>query len=153
MMKSMAEKLTALGLNTQNSVLTVLFTNTIMTVLVAGPINLILGAVKQLQITSHIMLVNLPTPANLNTFFSLLMQLVTLNFIDTTKFVDKIMKLDYVDPYSEQFNEVGYGSLYVFQNLGTLAFIMFGTPPLLAIAYLFMQVTKIQNLENYKNKI
>ena len=30
---------------------------------------------------------------------------------------------------------------------------MFGAPPLLAITYLFMQVTKIQNLENYKNKI
>lgn len=30
---------------------------------------------------------------------------------------------------------------------------MFGAPPLLAIAYLFMQVTKIQNLENYKTKI
>ncbi len=90
----MVDKLTALGLNTQNSVLSVLFTNTIMTVLVAGPINLILGAVKQLQITSHIMLVNLPTPANLNIFFSILMQLVTLNFIDTTNFVNKMMNLD-----------------------------------------------------------
>jgi len=72
-----------------------------MTVLVAGPINLILGAVKQIQITSHIMLVDLSTPTNLNIFFSILMQLVTLNFIDTTKFVDKIMKLDHVDPYTE----------------------------------------------------
>ena len=84
-----------------------------MTVLVAGPINLILGAVKQLQITSHIMLVNLPTPANLNIFFSILMQLVTLNFIDTTKFVNKLMNLDSVNPFTDQFDEVGYGSLYV----------------------------------------
>lgn len=99
------------------------------------------------------MLVDLSTPTNLNIFFSILMQLVTLNFIDTTKFVDKIMKLDHVDPYTEQFNEVGYGSLYVFQNLGTLAFIIFGAPPLLAIAYLFIKVTKIHYLEKYKNKI
>ena len=47
------------------------------------------------------MLVNLPTPANLNIFFSILMQLVTLNFIDTTKFVNKMMNLDYVDPFTE----------------------------------------------------
>jgi hypothetical protein len=40
------------------------------------------------------MLINVPTPANLNIFFAILMQLVTLNFIDTTKFVDKTMKLD-----------------------------------------------------------
>ena len=97
----MADKMSSLGVDTSNGVLSVLFTNTLMTVLVAGPINLILGAVKAIQITSHLMLINLPTPANLNIFFSILMQLVTLNFIDTTDFVNKMMKLDVVIPYSD----------------------------------------------------
>lgn len=47
------------------------------------------------------MLVNLPTPANLNIFFSVLMKLVTLNFIDTTNMVDKMMSLDVVDPFTQ----------------------------------------------------
>ena len=100
-MKSMADRMQSLGLDTSNGVMSILFTNTIMTILIAGPINLILGAVKQLQTTSHVMLINLPTPANLNIFFSILMQLVTLNFIDTTAFVDKTLKLDIIDPYSD----------------------------------------------------
>ena len=45
-MKSMANKMQSLGIDTNNGVMSLLFTNTIMTILVAGPINLILGAVK-----------------------------------------------------------------------------------------------------------
>jgi hypothetical protein len=49
-----------------------------MTILVAGPLNQILDAVKALQITSHLMLIDVQHPANSQIFFGLLMSILSL---------------------------------------------------------------------------
>lgn len=47
--------------------------NTIISVLIAGPLNQILGTIKQLQIIMHLMLVNVAFPATATIFFGILM--------------------------------------------------------------------------------
>lgn len=59
------------------------------------------------------MLISVQTPGNLNIFFSLLLQIVTLNIISTTDFVNTNLKLDKINPLNDQFNELGFSSLYV----------------------------------------
>lgn len=46
-------------------------------VVIAGPLQQILSAVKQLQITTHLLLIDLAYPATLSTFYSMLMQVLT----------------------------------------------------------------------------
>ena len=67
-----------MGASVQGAITGITLSSTLMTVLVAGPLNQILDAVKALQITSHLMLINVQQPANSQIFFGLLMSILSL---------------------------------------------------------------------------
>ena len=67
-----------MGASVQGAITGVTLSSTLMTILVAGPLNQILDAVKALQITSHLMLINVQQPANSQIFFGLLMSILSL---------------------------------------------------------------------------
>ena len=67
-----------MGASVQGAIIGVTLSSTLMTILVAGPLNQILDAVKALQITSHLMLINVQQPANSQIFFGLLMSILSL---------------------------------------------------------------------------
>jgi hypothetical protein len=67
-----------MGASVQGAITAVTLSSTLMTILVAGPLNQILDAVKALQITSHLMLINVQQPANSQIFFGLLMSILSL---------------------------------------------------------------------------
>ena len=67
-----------MGASVQGAITGVTLSSTLMTVLVAGPLNQILDAIKALQITSHLMLINVQQPANSQIFFGLLMSILSL---------------------------------------------------------------------------
>ena len=63
------------------------------------------------------MLVKVNQPATSLVFFNGLMELVNFQLIDTSNFYNKIFQLDPDsvgnNAYSNQFEEMGYGSLYI----------------------------------------
>ena len=63
------------------------------------------------------MLVKVNQPATALVFFSGLMDLVNFQLIDTSNFYNKLLHLDPDsvgnNAYSNQFEEMGYGSLYI----------------------------------------
>ena len=67
-----------MGASVQGAITGVTLSSTLMTILVAGPLNQILDAIKALQITSHLMLINVQQPANSQIFFGLLMSILSL---------------------------------------------------------------------------
>ena len=56
---------------------TAMLANTVVSILIAGPIQQLLSSVKQLQIMVHIMLINVAYPATSSVFFGMLMQVLT----------------------------------------------------------------------------
>jgi len=78
-----------------------------------------------------------------------------LNFISTTDFLNQSLKLDDQgnNPYNSQFSDLGYGALYILQNLGTLAFIMIGVPLIALLAFVTIKIFKIGSLERWKIKL
>ncbi len=67
-----------IGSSVQGAIAGITLSSTLMTILVAGPLNQILDAVKALQITSHLMLIDVQHPANSQIFFGLLMSILSL---------------------------------------------------------------------------
>ena len=63
------------------------------------------------------MLIKVNQPATSLVFFSGLMELVNFQLIDTSNFYNRIFRLDPDsdgnNPYSNQFEIMGYGSLYI----------------------------------------
>ena len=95
------------------------------------------GVVKKLQIMVHLLLINVVIPANASIFFSSLLSLVNFNLIPVEKPTRKILDLNYDQPYSDNFNQLGYDSTYFLINMGTLLYIFFGY----LLALLFLAVT------------
>jgi hypothetical protein len=58
------------------------------------------------------------------------MQVVTFQVVNMTDFNNKVFKLDDNgnNPFTDQFNLMGYNSLYLIQNFGTLCLTIFVTP-------------------------
>lgn len=67
-----------MGASVRGAITGVTLSSFFMTILVKGPLNQILDALKALQITSHLMLINVQQPANSQIFFGLLMPILSL---------------------------------------------------------------------------
>ena len=79
---------------TQTVVIVTISLSFAISILIAGPLQMILDSVKSLQILIHLMLVNLAYPATSTFFFGMLMEVLNFQFYDFTDFYCRILKLD-----------------------------------------------------------
>lgn len=88
-----------------------------LSILIAGPLQQLLDSVKQLQIITHIILIDLAYPATATIFFGMLMEVLTFQFYDFSDFYNRILSLDSNspgnNPLNNQFGILGYNSLYL----------------------------------------
>lgn len=61
------------------------------------------------------MLINVQQPANTQIFFGMLMNIISLDLVPTTKYFNDWFQLDENgnNPLNENFSNYGYGALYV----------------------------------------
>ena len=94
-----------------------------------------LSAFKNLQILGHMMLVRMTIGGDAQIFFSYLLQMVCLDFVDMDDIFDSVLQLTPKQPLAPNFNHLDYDSTYSIRNFGSL-FMMFLIVPLsLLIAY------------------
>ena len=100
--------------------------------LLSGPLQIILDSIQQMQIIVHILLIGVVYPATVIVFFGMLMKLLTFQVVNFSDVYNTILRLDPDSegnqPYNELFNRMGYGSLYIVQNFGSLFGSLFITP-------------------------
>ena len=78
------------GENANSGATTLLLGSTAVNLLMAGPLQQILGIIKSTQILLHLLLINVATPASASIFFSQIMSLITLQFWDMGDFFDTL---------------------------------------------------------------
>ena len=59
-------------------------------------------------------------PANASVFFLNLMTIAAFDFYEIGEDVNRWLDLDPTDPVSQNFNQLGFESLYFINNMGTL---------------------------------
>ena len=89
---------------------------------------------------SHLVLINLAFPATATEFYGGLMSIVTFQFYDFTNFFTETLKLDGQgnNAFTNQFNLLGYGSMYIVVNFGLLCWTLFVTPLLFLGIHMFV---------------
>ena len=106
--------------------------NLVLSILVLGSIKAFLDSVKQLQIIVHIFLINVTYPVTATVFFSMLMDVLTFQFHNFSDLYNRVLRLDPDsdgnNPINNQFDLMGYGSLFIIQNFGTLCFTVLFAP-------------------------
>ena len=94
-----------------------LVSNTVLSMLVNGPLKTILDSVQQIQTIVHVLLINVAYPATATVFFGILMQVLTFQIYDFSDFYNRVLRLDPDskgnEPLSEHFYLMGYSSLYL----------------------------------------
>jgi len=68
-------------------------------------------------------LITLNYPVEMLEFFAMIFPLITFDVIPTDKLYDKIFKLSQINddyPLTDQFSIVGYSSLFIVNNIGSL---------------------------------
>jgi hypothetical protein len=85
-------------------------------------LNGLLGLVGELTIVSHFVVLDLHYSVNLQTFFGSIFPLLIFDVLPTDDWYETIFTLSKVvdEPKSTKFEEVGYGSMLIYGNLGSL---------------------------------
>jgi hypothetical protein len=82
------------GASSKTGATTLLVSSTVVNLLMAGPLQQILGAIKSAQILTHLLLIKVATPRSASIFFGQLMSLITLQFFDLTDYFNSVLALD-----------------------------------------------------------
>ena len=99
---------------------------------VKGPLKTILDSVEQIRTIVHVLLINVAYPATATVFFGMLMQVLTFQIYDFSDFYNRVLSLDPDsegnEPLNGHFDLMGYSSLYLVQNFGTLCWTVLVAP-------------------------
>ena len=74
-----------------------------------------------MQLIVHLPLIKIVLPANAGFLFDQLMKIAAFDPFDTTPYWEALLSLDPTVPVDQNFEALGYESLYFLQNLGSLA--------------------------------
>ena len=59
-------------------------------------------------------------PANANMLFTKIMEIAAFDIYEVNEPLDKLLNLEPTPPFNERFDTVGFESIYLLNNLGTL---------------------------------
>jgi hypothetical protein len=61
-------------------------------------------------------------PSNASTFFKSIFQIAAFDFYDMTDIINSLLNLQPTKPFNENFEDLGFDSLYFLNNMGTMIF-------------------------------
>ena len=97
-------------------------------------------------------LFNIRMPSNLNVVFKIIMNIAAFDILPTDYIYDLIFKVDQKEPLSTKFEAMGFESLWLIYNLGSLLLISLSIPLLMAFlpALKFFSQYSKRVLSSYK---
>ena len=106
-------------------------TNIILKKILFQTMQMMFGSIISLQILAHLLLANIRLPANTLQCFDIMIQIVSFDYFDLD------FDLTPTEPWSEQFDNLGYGSSNFFENMGSImVYMWFGAVYILVVLVL-----------------
>lgn len=82
-------------------------------------------------------------PGNAQSFFNMIFTIASFDFVDLDPTINKMLKLNSTDPYNDNFGSLGFQSIYLLNNLGSL---------LLAFIYYFLSIVFLLIVDPFAGK-
>ena len=73
-------------------------------------------------------------PINFSQFMSKIQQIAAFDFYETGEIIEKYLEIESTEPFNANFEELGFESTYILNNLGTLI-LFFITYPMFLLIY------------------
>ena len=96
-------------------------------------------------------LFKLKLPPNAGMFFGFIMQIAAFDILPTDDFYEEYTDIDDSDPINDNFDAVGFSSLFFLYNLGSMALAIVGVPIIGLVILLlkpFRCINKVHRLHN-----
>ena len=93
------------------------------------------------QIIVMLPLFNISTPHNLEMVFKILMDIAAFDILPTDDIFGLVYKVEHTDPLSANFEAMGFESLWLIYNLGTLFLIALSIPIFMALLPAFKLIS------------
>ena len=86
-------------------------------------VNSILGLIRCISIITHMMMMRMTNPDSTALFFEALFGFVSFDLLPTDAMYAEMFKFD-SEPYSDEADEIGYGSLLIIENSGSISILL-----------------------------
>jgi len=70
-------------------------------------------------------LANVQLPTNAQKFFGFIKKIAAFDYMDLNPYINTILQLNSTEPFKVAFDEMGYNSMFLSNNMGTLNFAFF----------------------------
>ncbi|TNV87834.1 hypothetical protein FGO68_gene14781 [Halteria grandinella] len=99
---------------------------------------LLWGMVNTLQLIIHMNMLSVIMPANVQLFFSLIVNIVQFKIVPTDKIISTLfgIKQEFKSKVSPEFQQTGYGTTNILKNLGLLLLAVIGVIALIGLVFL-----------------
>lgn len=134
--------------NMQNSMKAIAFTNIVLAIFFGGVVQQLMGLVKVLQIVLLQACITIVYPAHLTFFYSLIVQLAELDFLQGTTIYEAAFRFKETQAYSPTFEQYEIGDMNFFMNTGSLMVIIF----LINLNFIFWIITHFISKRYFKVK-
>jgi len=98
----------------------VVVANVVLIIVLSASMNHLLSMINTQQIIVLMPLFDITLPANAGVFFNGLMTFTAFDIIDTSPYLDWMLQLEPTDPVNNKFEAVGFESIFLLHNLGSL---------------------------------
>ena len=89
---------------------------------ISASLNQLWTMINTQQLIVLMPLFDIKPPANVNMLFEKIMEIAAFDLFEVNEPLDKLLNLEPTEPFNERFSTVGFESIYLLNNLGTLNF-------------------------------
>jgi len=79
-------------------------------------------------------------PNNAQTFFESIFQIAAFDFYDTGDMLHSLLQIEETEPFNDNFEDLGFQSLYILNNMGTMIFFYAAFPFLVLLQKLLFRL-------------
>jgi len=126
--------------------------NFLLAIVLSASLNQLLALINTQQLIVMMPLFTATLPANAGMFFAKMMEIAAFELFDTKPYLDKYLGLAPSEPLNSNFEAVGFESVYVLHNMGTLVLAFFYYLFLVMFSYL-LKCTTNYKVTHFREKL
>ena len=100
----------------------VLLANFLMNLVLSASLNQLWVMINTQQLIVLLPLMNVQLPSNAAIFFKSIFQIAAFDFYDFNDIIHEVLDLEPTEPFNENFEDIGFESKYMINNMGTMIF-------------------------------
>ena len=94
--------------------------NFILNLMMSSSLNMLWSMINTQQLIVLMPCFDIQIPANVQMFFNQINKIASFDIVDLDPFINKVLNLNETEPFNDNFDAIGFGSMFFLNNMGSL---------------------------------